>query len=265
MLLILAYHRAGCGKYNNPVPVLRSHLEYLKRNFHMVIPGEPLRPRQLNVCLTFDDAFADFYARVFPLLQEFSIRAVLGVSTAYILESTAGSMEERLSLPEVHAKRWDRIWEKAPFCTWEELDRMTASGLIHIASHSHLHRDMSRPDVDVEMEAVESRNLLEKRIHRHVSTFIYPFGKVNAHAHRVVRRNYAVSMRLGSALNFGWSSWRQPLCRVQADNVPDIGRYLNIYRLMLFGLKCAANTLRAGFGKWGGIQFPIRVPGRGNN
>jgi len=262
MLLILAYHRAGFGRYNNPVPVLRSHFEHLKRNFHLVVPGEPLRPYQLNVCMAFDDAFADFYAHVFPLLEEFSIRAVLGVSTAFILESTGRSMEERLSTPEEHAKKWDRFWMKAPFCTWEELDVMAASGLIQIASHSHLHRDMTDPEVDIAMEAVESRSLLEKRLKCHVSTFVYPFGKVNAAAHRVVRRNYAFAMRLGSALNFGWSSWKQPLCRVQADGVPDISRYLSPGRLMLPGLKCMANVLRAGLGKWDQIQFPIRVSGK---
>jgi peptidoglycan/xylan/chitin deacetylase (PgdA/CDA1 family) len=238
MLLILAYHRAGYGRYNNPVSVLRSHLEYLKRNFHVVIPGERLRPRRLNVCLAFDDAFADFYALVFPLLEELSIKAVLGVSTAFILESTGISMEERLSTPEEHANSWERFRMKAPFCTWEELDRMVASGLIHIASHSHLHRDMTQPDVDVALEAVESKTLLEKRLKCHVSTFVYPFG------------NYTFAMRLGSALNVGWSSWKQPLSRVQADNVPDISRYLNAGRLTLLGLKCAANLLRAGFGKW---------------
>lgn len=265
MLLILAYHRAGFGRYNNPLPVLRSHFEHLKRNFHVVVPGEPLRPRQLNVCLTFDDAFADFYAHVFPLLEEFSFRAVLGVSTAFILESTGRSMEERLSTPEEHATRWDRFWMEAPFCTWEELDRMAASGLIQIASHSHLHGDMTRPDVDVAMEAVESRRLLEKRLKCHVSTFVYPFGKVNAAAHRVVRRNYDFAMRIGSALNFGWSSRKQPLCRVQADNVPDISKYLSLGRLTLFGLKCTANVLRAGLGKWDKIQAPIRFPGKRKN
>jgi peptidoglycan/xylan/chitin deacetylase (PgdA/CDA1 family) len=224
-----------------------------------------LRPRQLNVCLAFDDAFADFYAHVFPLLEEFSTKAVLGVSTAFILESTGRSMEERLSTPEEHAKRWDRFWMKAPFCTWEELDRMAGSGLIHIASHSHLHRDMTHPEVDVAMEAAESRNLLEQRLKCDVSTFVYPFGKVNASAHRVVRRNYAFAMRLGSALNFGWSSWKQPLCRVQADNVPDIAKYLSVGRLMLFGLKCTANVLRAGLGKWDKIQSRIRVPGERKN
>jgi peptidoglycan/xylan/chitin deacetylase (PgdA/CDA1 family) len=259
MLLILAYHRAGCGSYNNPVPVLRSHFEYLKRSFNVVVPGEPLLPRQLNVCLAFDDAFADFFAHVFPLLQEFSIRAVLGVSTAFILESTGRSMEERLSTPEEHATKWDRFWMKAPFCTWEELDRMAASGLVHIASHSHRHRDMTRPEADIAREASESRSLLENRLKCHVTTFVYPFGKVNAAAHRVVRRNYSFAMRLGSALNFGWSSWKQPLCRVQVDNVDDIAKYLSRGRLALFGLKCAANMLRAGLGKWDRVRF--RFPG----
>jgi len=250
MLLILGYHRAGSYRYSNPVPVLRSHFEYVKRNFHVVLPGEPLRPYRMNVCLAFDDAFADFYARVYPLLEEFSIKALLAVSTAFIVENSARSMEDRLATPEEHANHWGKFWMKAPFCTWEELDRMAAGGIIQIASHSHLHRDMTHPRVDAAFEAVESKSLLERRLGREVSTFVYPFGRVNAAAHRVVRRNYHFAMRLGSALNFGWSSWKQPLCRVQADNVPDIARYLGRGRLVLQGLKCTANVLRAALGKW---------------
>jgi peptidoglycan/xylan/chitin deacetylase (PgdA/CDA1 family) len=231
----------------------------VKRNFHVVLPGEPLRPGRLNVCITFDDAFADFYAHVFPLLEELSIRALLGVSTAFILDGTGRSMEERLSTPEEHAMHWDRFRAKAPFCTWEELDRMAGSGLIQIASHSHHHRDMTSPETDVAREAVESRKLLEGRLKRHVSTFVYPFGRVNPVAHFVVRRNYDFAMRLGSALNFGWSSWKQPLCRVQADNVPDITKHLRPGRLMLFRLKGAANVLRAGLGKWDGTRFRVRI------
>jgi peptidoglycan/xylan/chitin deacetylase (PgdA/CDA1 family) len=257
MLLILGYHRTEYGRYSNPVPVLRSHFEHVKRNFNVVLPGEPLHPRRLNVCITFDDAFVDFYAHVFPLLGEFSIRALLGVSTAFILESTGRSMEDRLSTPEEHATHWDRLWTKAPFCTWEELDRMAASGLVQIASHSHRHIDMTHPDANAALEAVESKNLLERRLKCHVSTFVYPFGKVNPASHLVVRRNYDFSMRLGSALNFGWSSWKQPLCRVQADNVSDIAKHLRRGRLMLFRLKGFANLLRAGLGKWDGVRFPV--------
>ncbi len=250
MLLILAYHRAVHGRYNNSVAVLRSHFEYIKRNYQVVLPGEPLHPHELNICLVFDDAFADFYFHVYPLLEEFSLRAVLSVSTAFILESTGRSMEERLSTPEEHATKWDLFWRKAPFCTWGELERMVAGGLIQIASHSHRHRDMTHPEADVVFEALESRRVLERRLKCQVSTFVYPFGKVNAAAHLVVRQNYAFAMRIGSALNRDWSSWKQPLCRVPADDVPDISRILRPNRLMLYGLKWMGNGLRAGVGKW---------------
>ncbi len=159
-------------------------------------------------------------------------------------------MGERLATPEEHATKWDRFWKKAPFCTWEELERMVSSGLIQIASHSHLHRDMTSPEVDVAFEASESKRLLERRLKCQVSTFVYPFGKVNAAAHLAVRQNYAHEMRIGSALNRNWLSWKQPLCRVPADNVPDISQILRPERLMLYRLKWMANGLRAAVGKW---------------
>ncbi len=250
MLLILTYHRAGQGRYSNPVPVLRSHLDYVARNFNVLLPGESLRPKKLNVCLIFDDAFVDFYAHVFPLLQEFSLRAVLAVPTAFIVESTGLSLEERLAVPEEEAMTGECYKTKVPLCTWEELNHMSGGGLVQIASHSHTHSDMTRPEVDAAFEAVQSRKLLESHINCHVSTFVYPFGKVNRLAHRVVKENYSFAMRLGTALNWNWTPWRQPLCRVQGDNTPNVSRLFQPDRLTVYGLKWVANGLRASTGKW---------------
>lgn len=250
MLIILGYHRAGVGRYSNPVPVLRSHFEFIRRKFHIVLPGEPLHPRRLNVCLVFDDGFADFLYRIYPLLEEFSIKAVLAVSTGFIIESTSLSLEERLDTPELHVDLRGCFREKAPFCTWEELQRMASGGLIHIASHSHSHVDLTRPEVDPVFEAAESKRIIEERLKCRVSTFVYPFGKVDARVHRAVRQSYDFSMRLGSALNGGWSSRRQPLCRVQADNVADISNLVRCDRLLLYWLKRVGNGVRAALGKW---------------
>jgi len=244
------YHRAGDGLYGNPVPVLRAHFAYLQRHCRVVLPGEPLRSRQLNLCLTFDDAYADFYAHVFPLLQQFSLRAVLAVPTAFVVEQTGASLEERLSVPHETAMQGEVFMTKAPFCTWAELQQMTASGLVQAASHSHRHQDMTRPEMDVGFEAVQSKTLLEQRLGRQVSTFVYPFGKVNARAHGIVTQHYPYAMRIGSALNRNWSPRRQPLCRVEADQTPEIARLLRWNRVASYGLKWMANGARAAFGKW---------------
>ncbi len=252
MLLILMYHRAapphlGLG---NPPEVLESHFATLRTRANIVLPGEPLPPRRLNVCLTFDDAYADFYFRVFPLLKKYALRAMLAVPTAFILEQTIIAPEIRLAVPQADAMQGDTYREKAAFCTWEELREMQSSGQVQMASHSHHHPDMRRPDTDVDYECRHSRELLEKNLGRPVASFIYPYGSVNARAHQAVGRHYQYGIRVGGALNHSWQPRHQPLSRVGADNVPDISSLLGLRQLAGFSLKMWGNHLRAATGKW---------------
>ena len=252
MLLILMYHRAapphlGLG---NPPEVLESHFATLRTRANIVLPGEPLPPRRLNVCLTFDDAYADFYFRVFPLLKKHSLRAVLAVPTAFILDGTTRDPEARLAVPQLAAMQANTFREQAPFCTWPELREMQSAGCVQMASHSHHHPDMRRPDTDVDFECLHSRQLLETNLGRSVDTFVYPYGSVNARAHQSVSRHYQYGIRVGAAFNHAWQPRHQPLCRVGADNVPDIASRLGIRQLAGFSLKMLGNQLRAAAGKW---------------
>jgi peptidoglycan/xylan/chitin deacetylase (PgdA/CDA1 family) len=232
------------------VPVLEAHFAYLRRRFDVVLPGEPLRPGRLSVCLSFDDAYADFYARVFPLLKRFSLRALLAVPTAFILPDTGVPTGERLAVTQSEAMQAELFKTRAPFCTWSELREMVASGRVQVASHSHRHLDLRRDDVDVEFEAAHSKLLLEQNLGCRISTFVYPFGSVNARAHATVLQHYPFALRVGSALNSGWHPYRQPLCRVGADETPDLARRLSWLGRAAYGLKWAANVLRAARGKW---------------
>jgi peptidoglycan/xylan/chitin deacetylase (PgdA/CDA1 family) len=222
----------------------------LRERYPVVLPGEPLTPRRLNLCLTFDDARADFYAHVFPLLQEFSLKAVLAVPTAFIVESTALGLSERIAVAEEHAMQGDVFRTKTPFCTWTELRAMADSGLVEVASHSHRHVDLTDPGSDPSAEALRSKTLLEEKLGRCASTFVYPFGKVNARAFQAVTQDYTYSVRIGSALNATWAPRRQPLCRVSADRVADVKRLVRWDQVAGYAFKWCTNGLRAASGKW---------------
>jgi peptidoglycan/xylan/chitin deacetylase (PgdA/CDA1 family) len=252
MLLILMYHRVAPPELGlgNPPAVLAAHLATLRDRANVVLPGEPLLPRRLNVCLTFDDAYADFYFRALPLLREYGMRAVLAVPTQYILDETTVPPETRLAVHQAAAMSGETFREQAPFCTWAELREMQASGIVQIASHSHSHPDMRRPDTDVDFECRHSRELLETKLGRPVDTFIYPYGSVNARAHQAVTRHYAYGLRVGAALNHTWQPQNQPLSRVGADHLPDLATRLSWPSLTGFGLKMLGNQFRAGMGKW---------------
>ncbi|MBP9841052.1 MAG: polysaccharide deacetylase family protein [Simkaniaceae bacterium] len=173
MLMILMYHRVGRGSHSNSLASLREHFSYIKHRYPVVLPGDPLR-KGLNVCLTFDDATADFYTDAYPLLQSLQLPALLAVPVHLI--GTAG------------------------YCTWNQLREMKG---IEIASHSLNHLDLRW--VDYEKEVVESKEILERELSRKVDTFVYPYGRTSPELIRFVNKHYPYSMRIGSALNFKWS------------------------------------------------------------
>lgn len=252
MLLILMYHRAGdaaLGAGNSPA-ILERHFQRLCEKTVVIVPGEKPVPRRLNVCLTFDDAYADFYFHVFPLLQKYSLCVVLAVPTKFILDETCLSREKRLNVGQSEAMCGEMFQTHAPFCTWAELREMQASGLVHIASHSHSHLNMQEVGADVEFEAKHSQRLIEENLSRRPDTFIYPYGSVNTRARQAVRQYYDFDLRVGAALNRDWQPNHQPLCRIGVDNTPDLVPLLCWGSLAGLGLKMLANHVRAAFGKW---------------
>lgn len=219
MLLTLMYHRIGKGKHTNALPMLRSHLSYIKNRFEVVLPGDPLPKKKIAICLTFDDATYDFYHYVYPVLRELELRVVLGIPVGYILPSSSLSAEERLNIP-YSLMMQDGIFEKkAPFCTWEEISEMIHSGHVQAASHSFSHPNLTFPFVNLEKELKDSKKVIETHLSQVVTTFIYPFGRFSSSLHKKVSSIYPYSFRIGSAFNRNWNSQKKPLCRVPADHL----------------------------------------------
>jgi peptidoglycan/xylan/chitin deacetylase (PgdA/CDA1 family) len=223
MLQVLMYHRTSLGhpvdKYANAYAMLRAHLTLLKERYSLVLPGDPLHHSGLSVCLTFDDATYDFYYYIFPLLKELEIRVLLGVPVHYILPHTRLASQERLKVPYTLMMQEGFYDQKAPFCTWEELEEMVDTGLVEVASHSYLHCNLTFPFVDLHREVVHSKAILEQKLAQPVSSFIYPFGKMTLAVHAFVAKHYPYTFRIGGALNFGWGNGSHPLTRICADNL----------------------------------------------
>ena len=61
------YHHVNSDRCSNDLAIFEEHLKYIKNNFKTIFPGEEITSK--SVCLTFDDAYADFYFLIFPLLK----------------------------------------------------------------------------------------------------------------------------------------------------------------------------------------------------
>ncbi len=238
-LLALMYHRARAGPLGNAPGMLDAHFAHIAAHFACVLPGGVLDSRRLNVCLTFDDAYFDFYAVVFPLLQKHGLRALLAVPPVVVREEVKASSLERLQAnPDVDCVHPDY----RGFCTWPELREMAQSGHVAIAAHGFTHRRLDQPDADLHTEIVVPQALLAARLGQPVDSFVFPYGRFHAAALQRVRECYRHAFRIGGADNSEWDS--SLLYRVNADNMATADAHFTPARLALYRGRRYWNRLR---------------------
>lgn len=244
MLLTFSYHRINSDKYSNTKKILQDHLTHIAKNYKVVLPSDKLNPFKLNICLSFDDAFYDFYKYVFPLLKKLKIKAILAVPIKYILKSTSLTDDIRLNVPYKDAMKDDIYITKAPFCTWQEIKEMADSKLVEIASHSYNHVNLIHSK-DLDLEIIKSKEILEEKLKTEISTFVYPMGKFNEKIHKKVKLHYKYAMRLGSAINFSWQNISSITYRIISDNLKTKNENLKLKNYISYFWFFFLNTFRS--------------------
>jgi peptidoglycan/xylan/chitin deacetylase (PgdA/CDA1 family) len=239
------YHKISEASEPDRLSAFREHLIDLKNRFTIITPGEPVPKHKLTVCLTFDDAYYDFYHFVYPLLQELNIKAVLAIPTAYILEETKLDPVNRLRVPYPDGlSAYNLVKQDVPFCTWSELREMHNSQLVYPASHSHNHLNLCDPKVNVPEELERSQQLLETQLNTQIDTFVYPYGKMNKTVHQAVRQKYRFGLRIGAGLNRDWNTTKGLLYRINADPLWLNRKKITPGFLLKAGFNYALNQLR---------------------
>ncbi len=173
--------------------MLNDHFHYVSEHYNTVLPGDKLSYFKTDICLTFDDATIDFYEYVYPLLKKYNLKAVLAVPVSLI--------------------------DKTGYCTWSMLKEISKNESLQIASHSYSHCNMVENDTDLKIECLESKHILEKKLGKKISTFVYPYGKYNRKIHSFIVKHYKYVMRIGSSLNFRWGNFSNLIYRIPADNL----------------------------------------------
>lgn len=219
MIPVIMYHHINSDDLplSNSDAMMEEHLRLIGERYTTLFPGDA--SESPSICLTFDDAYYDFYHYVFPLLQKFNLKALLAVPAAFVLDDTDVDSARRLSLKHQEIYEGENYKTFAPFCTYAELREMIESGHVTVASHSMNHLNLTGKGVDLELEIFGSKVLLEEKLGYRIESFVLPYGKYNRAAVALAREHYSYVFRIGNALNPSWKGIGGLLYRIKGDGL----------------------------------------------
>ena len=231
-MISIMYHHVNSDRCSNDLAIFEEHLKYIKNNFKTIFPGEKITSK--SVCLTFDDAYADFYFLIFPLLKKYNLKALLAIPSKYILDDTEEEAENRMNFE--HNDLFEN-YQKATFCTYKELKQMQESGLVVFGSHSHSHVNLLEANVDLDLELRVSKEILEDKLNTKIDSFVFPFGKYNQNILEEAKRYYNYNFRIGNAIHKDFIGINGAIYRVDGDNLKTADEIFKTTKLLKYKFK----------------------------
>jgi len=229
----MMYHHVESDRCSNELTIFKEHIAYIAKHYTPLFPTQEKIPKNA-ICLVFDDGYYDFYKYIYPILQEFNVKALLAVVPKYILDDTDKSDTQRLN--HEHNKLFAE-YKNATFCTYKELQEMQASGLVQIASHSYSHSNLAEENINLHQELLESKTILENKLKCKVESFIYPFGKYNQQILDETMKYYNYSFRIGNAVQKDFSGINGVIYRIDGDFLQSPNEIFSFSNMLKFQLK----------------------------
>lgn len=226
------YHHVNSDRCSNDLAIFEEHLKYIKSKYTTILPGEKIVKN--SVCLTFDDAYFDFYHLIFPLLKKYELKALLAIPSKYILDDTEQLAKDRLNFE--HNLLFEN-YEKGTFCTYKELEIMKNSGLIAFASHSHSHIDLTQKGVDLNVELKHSKELLESKLKVKIESFVFPFGKYNQDILKEAKKYFKYNFRIGNAIHKDFNGINGAIYRVDGDGLKSANEIFTFSKILKYKFK----------------------------
>jgi len=244
MLTVVMYHHINSDDLplSNSDRMMEEHLALISKRFTTLFPGDPIVSN--SICLTFDDAYFDFYHYVFPLLKKYNLKALLAVPSSYILNDTDVAPEGRLSLKHHEIYVGDNYKTYAPFCTYTELREMVKSDHVRVASHGVNHLNLNDEGVDLEEEIFGSKVALEENLGFRVDSFVLPYGKYNDAAVALAHEHYSYLFRIGNALNPSWEGIGGLVYRIKGDGLKTSDELFKPLKQLGFWFKTVIKMLK---------------------
>ncbi len=158
----------------------------------------PARP----VVLTLDDGYEDNYTNAFPILQKYSMKAVVFLLGDRSMATNSWDVQD--GEPETKLLNDEQI-------------RMMMEYGIEFGSHSMDHRKLTELSVEeIQNEVTASKLLLEKRLGKKVISFAYPYGAVND---RVKECVFRTGYEFGIATDSGPRNFLSDLYRIRRTQI----------------------------------------------
>ena len=175
--------------------------------------GTPLPEKP--VIITFDDGYADNYEYAYPILKKYGFKA-----TIFLIYDFTNTYPNYL--------------------TWDQIEEMKASGLVHFESHTMTHANLAELTSvdDLRHEIADSHDLLSEKLGYDMHYIAYPGGRVNEEIEEITR---AAGYRGGFTVHYGLSTPDEG--KYQMDRIPIFGA--NMHTLTRFKLRLALTPLIA--------------------
>ena len=175
--------------------------------------GTPLPKKP--VIITFDDGYADNYEYAYPILKKYGFKA-----TIFLIYDFTNTYPNYL--------------------TWDQIEEMKASGLVHFESHTMTHANLAELTSvdDLRHEIADSHDLLSEKLGYDMHYIAYPGGRVNEEIEEITR---AAGYRGGFTVHYGLSTPDEG--KYQMDRIPIFGA--NMHTLTRFKLRLALAPLIA--------------------
>ncbi len=175
------------GEFESHISYLYHH-GYSSLNMNQVAQALSSNGKNLPerpVAITFDDGMEDFLSGALPVLRKYKFTATLFVVTGYVGWHTlflAGEGEQHRAM-----------------LSWEQIAEMED---IQIGAHSHTHPQMDIIPLSQAREEIQlSKQLLETRLSRPVTTFSYPYGYYTRDVEKLVRHaGFTSACSVGQAM-----------------------------------------------------------------
>ena len=180
---VLMYHAVsdnmwGIGELFVSPTSMEEQLQYLTENGYDAIWFEDLAHLEdydKPVILTFDDGYDDNYTELFPLLQEYNVKA-----TIFIIGNAPGTNHKM---------------------TEEQIKELSDSGLVSIQSHAYTHDDLdAMGEETLEFELGESKRAITRITGKEPSVLCYPTGKYSNLTLEVAARYYNFGLKMVGGL-----------------------------------------------------------------